>query len=182
MEDDEWNGKKEEIWAWFDANPDYNSKRKLADMLFSLGDVARGFRNRHWGSITSVLATVPNSPIPEPEMFGFTCSCCDGYFESQVEKQRYCEDCQTCQRCNLDIGVSVTHCQNYALIHGSKLSGVAPNWAHSALHYCKECEGKWKIRVEERNPEDAELGWVIGLSEISKYSKHHRIKEFFERL
>ena len=63
IDDDRWNEKKEEIGAWFDANPDYESKRQLVEMLFSLGDVEIGMRKRHWGSITSVFATVPNSPI-----------------------------------------------------------------------------------------------------------------------
>jgi hypothetical protein len=241
FDDEKWNEKKEEVGAWFDANPDYESKRQLVDMLFSVGDVEIGMRPRHWGSITSVFATVPNSPIqkvsnpPNPPIrnrnalatgggwigyvpeevwdeydgdsadwrgkaefererearicvdhtggrgctdqelaemgykFSFTCSCCGGDFGSDLEATEYCGECQTCQRCYISTEVSTTPCKDYASIHGRKLSGASPDWAHSVTHYCLECEEKWKARVEERNPEDARLGWVKGLSEMDVY-------------
>ena len=63
IDDDKWTDKQVEVSAWFDANTDYASKRELVFMLFGLGDEEPDMRKRHWASIASVFATVPNSPI-----------------------------------------------------------------------------------------------------------------------
>ena len=63
IDEEKWTTKKDEVSAWFDANPDYASKRQLVEMLFTVGDEEPDMRKRHWASIASVFATVPNSPI-----------------------------------------------------------------------------------------------------------------------
>lgn len=63
IDDEKWNDKKDEVSAWFAANPDYASKQALVMGLLDLGDEEPDMRKRHWASIASVFATVPNSPI-----------------------------------------------------------------------------------------------------------------------
>ena len=63
MEDNTWNAKKELIAEWFDANPQHEGRRVIADGLFAIGDMQSDLRKKHWSSISGIFADLSNSPI-----------------------------------------------------------------------------------------------------------------------
>lgn len=63
MEDNTWNAKKELIAEWFDANPQHEGRRVIADGLFAIGDIQSDLRKKHWSSISGIFADLSNSPI-----------------------------------------------------------------------------------------------------------------------
>ena len=63
MEDNTWNDKRQLIAEWFDANPQHEGRRVIADGLFAIGDGQSDLRKKHWSSISGIFADLSNSPI-----------------------------------------------------------------------------------------------------------------------
>ena len=63
MNDEKWQGKKDTLAEWYEANPEYADRKPLTDGLFGLGDNDTTTRKVHWQSIVNVFRGVVNSPI-----------------------------------------------------------------------------------------------------------------------